>query len=194
MAGARIEIEIKTPPLDKAAQELSPEGLGRLLEEIANHVENSTRERAAREVAPDGTPWKALSPRYKRWKDKKRPGVPKLKFDLHMLGDRFSSRVDKDSALVGTNAKYGAIHQFGGTVDIPARQVQLHFKRDKRTGEVGNRFVKSRYSSFAQDATIPAHKVHIPARPYLGLSREDEEAVLEIVQIHLARMVDEAAT
>jgi len=41
-------------------------------------------------VSPDGTPWAALSPRYAKRKERERPGVPKLKFDNHMLGDRLS--------------------------------------------------------------------------------------------------------
>ena len=188
MAGARIEVDVKVPSLEQAARELDGPGLRLLLTDIGEYVLRSTRDRAQREISPDGTPWVALSPRYQRWKDRKRPGVPKLKFDFHMLGDQLSSKVAGDSVLVGTNAKYGAIHQFGGTVDHPARQSAVFFKRD-RGGQVGNRFVKKGRSNFAQRAMIPAYKVRIPARPWLGLSIEDEDEVAAIVQQHLVEII-----
>ena len=156
MAGARIELDITTPSLGQAAERLPREGLRLLLADIGEYLLASTRVRAARQVAPDDTPWRALSPRYKRWKDQKRPGLPILKFDYHMLGDRFSFQVDGKSVLVGTSAKYGAIHQFGGSVKIAARQQQLYFRRDARSGAVGNLFVKRRRSNFAQSVTMPA--------------------------------------
>lgn len=190
MAGARIEVEVTTPALDRAARDLSQDGLEDLLRDLGEYLLRSTRERAGREVSPDGAVWRALSPRYKRAKEKKRAGLPILAFDRHMLGDRLAFQVEGDSVLVGTSALYGAIHQFGGTVKIPARETDLHFKRDSRTGEVGQRFVKPRYSQFSQRATIPAHQVRIPARPWLGLSTEDEDEVRAIVQLHINRMLD----
>lgn len=81
----------------------------------------STRDRAARQVDPDGVPWLDLSPKYQAYKDKKRPGVPILKFDFHMLGDQFGYQVGDTFLDVGTNAIYGAIQQLGGR-GIPARE------------------------------------------------------------------------
>ena len=194
MAGARIEVDVKVPSLERAAKELAGEQRTELLGDIGEYLMRSTRERAAKEIAPDGTPWQALSPRYKRWKDQKRPGVPKLKFDFHMLGDRFTFQVAGDTLLVGTSAKYGAAHQFGGEINIKARQSTVHFKRDRRTGDVGNRFVKRRSSNFAQSVLIPAYKVTMPARPYLGLSSEDDVEVAAIIQQRLDDALDASRT
>ena len=51
----------------------------------------------------------------------------------------------------------------GGT---PVAEQTLYFKR-KRDGSVGNRFVKKGKSDFAQDASVKAHTVTIPSRPFL---------------------------
>lgn len=156
MAGTRIELDITAPSLGKATERLPREGLRLLLADIGEYLVDSTRQRAARPIAADDAPWRALTPRYKRWKDRKRPDLPILKFDYHMLGDQFSVQVDGKSVLVGTSAKHGAIHQSGGSVKIAARQQQLYFRRDARSGAVGNRFVKRRHSNFAQAITMPA--------------------------------------
>lgn len=96
-------------------------------------------------------------------------------------------------ALVGASKIYAAIQQLGGTVHHEARQGEVYFKQDKRTGEVGNRFVKKKHSNFAQSVNIGAHDTEIPARPYIpidadgNLDHDAEQAVLETVLDYLAR-------
>jgi phage gpG-like protein len=107
-----------------------------------------------------------------------------LKFDFHMLGDQLAQQVAGDTLLVGTNAKYGAIHQFGGSINRPARSSEVYF-RQARNGTVGNRFVSRRRSNFAQRVTLPAYKVKMTARPWLGLSPQDETEVLMIASEHI---------
>ncbi len=63
-------------------------------------------------------------------------------------------------------AEYAAYNEYGATIEIPERTQTLYFKR-KRDGSVGNRFVKKGKSDFAQDATVKAHTVTIPSRPFL---------------------------
>ena len=85
MAGARIEWEVNTKvastALAKAVEVLGDEGLTLLLEDIGEYLVRATRDRAATEHGPDGTPWPALSPRYAARKARERPGAPMLKFD-----------------------------------------------------------------------------------------------------------------
>lgn len=129
MAGARVELSIDLGEaqnaLQRAVQSLGDDGQALLLADIGEHLLRSTRDRAALQVDPDGHRWRALEPSYARWKKKKRPGVPILKFDNHMLGDQLSAQLEgHDTLLVGTNAVYGAIHQFGGQTprgNIPSR-------------------------------------------------------------------------
>ncbi len=189
MAGARIEITKDTarPALKRAIAQLEGEGRELMLADIGEYLLRSTRERGARQVDPSGAPWRPLSEDYKKWKQKKRPGVPILKFDFHMLGDQLSYQVDSDALYVGTNAPYGAVHQFGHTFERKARKQELFFHRD-RGGEVGNLFVKKRKSNFAQTVDVGAHQGVLPARPWLGLSDEDHDEVLAIAADYLAGM------
>lgn len=59
-----------------------------------------------------------------------------------------------------------AVNEFGGSIDIPERTQNLHFKYDERTGDVGHRFVRANNANFVQSVTVPAHKITIPARSY----------------------------
>lgn len=59
-----------------------------------------------------------------------------------------------------------AVNEFGGTIDIPERTQELHFKYNERTGDIGHRFVRANKANFVQTVTIPAHKITIPPRPY----------------------------
>jgi phage virion morphogenesis protein len=189
---ARVEItkDTASPALRNAAKGLHNEALQPLLEDIGEYLLRSTRDRAARQVSPDGAPWAPLSPGYRRQKERKRPGVPMLRFDFHMLGDQLAHQVVGDTLLVGTNAPYGAVHQFGGTINRPARSTQVYF-RQGGDGEVGTRFVKRRQSNFAQWVTLPAYTIGIPARPWLGLSSEDEQEIVLIATDHLAGLFSE---
>ncbi len=186
MAGARIEItqDTATPAVQKALKGLAGDAVRLMLSYIGEYLVRVTRERAQKQISPDGEPWAALSPRYKAWKDKKRPGLPILRLDFHMMGDRFTFQVGDQELQVGTNAKYGAIHQFGGDIEHEARTTEVYFRRD-RDGSVGNRFVKKSRSNFAQPAFVPAYTVTMPARPWLGLSTADEAQVLEIASDHI---------
>lgn len=145
MAGARIELTLDTSraaaALDSAAGRLDGDGLNLLLGDIGEYLLGATQDRAAREVSPDGVPWAALSPRYAKRKEKKRPGAQLLTYDHHMLGDRLAWQVAGGTLYVGTSAKYGAIQQFGGR--------------------------------------------GIPARPWLGISDEDEQEIVALTRDHL---------
>lgn len=143
MAGASITLDIDRTEISDAIARLTTfdrDALPSALTDIGEYVLRATRDRADLEVDPDGNPWVALSPRYETAKKKKRPVATKLKYDFHMLGDQLSAQVIGDELFVGTNAVYGAVHQFGGE--------------------------------------------HIPARPFLGISAQDEVEVLDILGDH----------
>lgn len=187
MAGARIEFEVDlklaSRALQKAVDALGGDGVTLLLSDIGEYLLRSTRDRAAAQISPDGTPWAALSPRYAKRKERERPGLPKLKFDNHMLGDRLAHQVEGTMLLVGTSAPYGAIQQFGGTINIAARSQQAYFHATK--DEVLPQFVNKRKANFAQWVTLPAYKINIPARPWLGISDADVKEIVQLTQDHL---------
>lgn len=187
MAGARIEITKDTarPALRRLIAQLQGEGRATMLADMGEYLLRSTRERAAKQVDPSGTPWQPLSPKYKRWKDKKRPGVPILKFDFHMLGDQLSYQVQEDALLVGTNAPYGAAHQFGQTVHVAPRSTLVSFKKHGK----GKRFASSKNADSESWHAVAGHDITLPARPWLGLSAEDHDELLAIARDHLADML-----
>lgn len=180
MAGAILEVAIDTSVVGREL-ELLIERLGSLripLNDIAEYLHISTDARARRQVAPDGTPWAPLSPRTLA-----RKKGNKILRESGALLDTLRHQVTDDGLDFGTDRPYGAIHQDGGKIEHAARSQQVYFK--EKGGVVGNRFVKKSKSNFAQWVTHGARSVEMPARPYLGLSSEDEAEILEIVSDYL---------
>lgn len=157
-----------------------------LLKQIANMGENQTRERFSTETGPDGQKWLPSQRAEKR-------GGKTLTGPGGHLGNSITSDADDNQANWGTNRVYAAIHQLGGTIDIPARSQNAYFKQDTRSGEVGNRFVKKAKSNFAQRVTIGPYQIEMPARPYLGVSEENSGDILELVGDYLRALIQRAA-
>jgi phage virion morphogenesis protein len=170
MPGARVEIEFDDKAvidvLTRAEARLAPDGMETMLSYIGEYLLRSTRERAEREVSPSGAAWDPLEPSYAKWKQKKRPGAKILHFDFHMLGDQLSHQVEGDTLYVGTNARYGAIHQFGGTIKHAA------------------------YGRVRDKAIIPEHETGMPARPWLGVSDDDADEIKQITLDYLQASFD----
>lgn len=138
--------------------------------------------RFASQSSPDGTPWQALSPAYLKRKKKNKDKILVLDGPLSN-GLRF--QVLGGDLLVGTNMVYGAIHHFGGSIDIAARSQQAYFRQDGRTGEVGSQFVSKSRSNFSQSVTIGTYTIQIPARPWLGTSEADNYELINIAMKYL---------
>lgn len=124
MAGVTVTIEIDDYAAQALLTRLQRFGDDRLLDfyrDVGPQMVRSTRERGKQQVTPGGQPWTPLSEDYAEWKREKRPNVPILQFDFHMLGDMLSYQASPDELLWGTNAKWGATHQFGRG-GIPERE------------------------------------------------------------------------
>jgi phage virion morphogenesis protein len=116
MAGVSITIDIDDREVQAQLARLLQFGGARMREfflDAGPELVRTTRERGERQVSPDGVPWVPLSEDYAAWKAKKRPGMPILKFDFHMLGDMLSYQARESELLWGTNALWGATHQLG---------------------------------------------------------------------------------
>lgn len=180
MAGAMLDVTIDVSNVGKALDELA-ERLGDMrvpLLDIGEYLQQSTDSRVRKQVGPDGSPWAPLSPRTLA----KKKGNKVLRESGALL-DTLRGQVSGDELQFGTDRPYGAIHQFGGKIEHAARSQRVYFK--EKGGVVGNRFVKKRQSNFAQWVSHGARTVEMPARPYLGLSTEDETELLEIVGAYL---------
>lgn len=102
--------------------------------------------------------------------------------DTSRLMNSITHNTTSSGFEVGTDVEYGAIHHFGGEIKHEARQSSVYFRQNQKTGVVGNRFVRQTRSNFAQDVTIGAYTVKMPARAWLGLTVDDKQDLLNIVE------------
>ena len=113
--------------------------------------------------APDGTPWQPLSKSTVR---KRGSANPILRVSGRM--SRTHLRVSAQGAEVGSNLAYAAIHQYGGEIKRQGGSVKLHFKTFKSGPRRGKTlFSKVGSATFGMRATVGAHSIRIPARPWL---------------------------
>lgn len=140
-----------------------------------------------RQAGPDGRAWTPLKPAtikarqrlgqtpitILRSNTKGRSGTP--------LAGSISARTSDDEVRVGSPKETAAIHQLGGTIQKPARAAKIYRLRGG-DGSIGRRFVKKKDANVVTDVQIPAHTITIPARPFIGISAQDEVAILEDAQ------------
>jgi len=179
----QIQIKIDTSELNGAFAKLlsNLRNTEPIRRNIGEAVLRTTRDRFnSGGPAPDGTPREPLSPAYLL--TKKGKGILLEKNKLYnsliyqLLGD--------DSVVVGANTDYARIHQQGGVIDMPMITRVMKFRK------VGNkvRFAKKKHKrTYEKTVKVGPYKVTIPARPYLGISRSDEEAIKNIVEDHIRR-------
>lgn len=122
-----------------------------LMEGIGLTLESSTIERFETGRAPDGSAW---TPSIRA-----RTEGGKTLVDTSQLRSSITSEADATSVAIGTNKIYAGVHQFGATI----RAKSAPFLMFALPGGLGLRRVK---------------EVQIPARPFLGLSAEDEAEIL----------------
>ncbi len=140
------------------------EDLRPVLTDIGAELESSTVKRFVTNIAPDGTPWKGSLRAEKT-------GTPTLVLTAH-LRDSIHFLVEANAVEVGSNLIYAKVHQTGAV--ISAKGGALAFTL------YGGQFV-----------TVKS--VKLPKREYLGLSANDNRAVVEIVGDHWARAAAGAA-
>jgi phage virion morphogenesis protein len=111
-----------------------------------------------------GKPWAPLKPAYAEMK--KGPGILRESLQLQ----RSLTFITAGGTVIwGSNRIYAAAHQFGATI-VPKNAKALVFM-------LGDRLVRVK-------------KVVLPARPYLGISSEDEADIEAIADGFLRRALD----
>lgn len=131
----------------------------------------------------EGRPaWRSLSE--KTIKDRKSKGYwpGKILQRTGQLLKSITARYDNDSAQVGTNKNYAAIHQFGGTINQAARQNLFIHNRYKKGNKKG-KFKKG--TEFGRGAEIKAHTIKVPARPFLVLSESALRDIVDEIRKHI---------
>ena len=138
---------------------------------IAAHLKRITEDAFKEEKDPaTDEPWANLSgvtlEKRKKSGHVNRAGrAKKLQVTRHLL-DSIVADHDSNSAVVGTNLKYAATHQFGA--------------------------LKGQYGFFAFDTRAGAFEVpwgDIPARPFLGISTSDQKDIEGLVIRHLNKII-----
>lgn len=133
--------------------------LSQLMDDIGAKAANAARERIIRtNVGPDGQPW-APSQRA-------RETGGKTLLETGQLVDSITYAASPRSVEIGSNVIYAGIHQKGGEIR-PGSANALSFQLPN--GEF---------------ATVG--KVTIPARPYLGLSEDDEGDIIDLTEQYFA--------
>lgn len=152
-----------------------------LLRSIGEYGLQSTQQRFVTQTDPNGAAWAPLSPAYLR---RKRRNADKILTLRGHLRGTLAYQVASHAVLIGSPRTYAAIHQLGGDINIAARS-QHAFFRQGADGAVGRLFVKESKSNFAQRISIAAYTFRMKARPFLGVSAADRDAILALAQRHL---------
>lgn len=128
------------------------------LQEIGEYMIQSTRERFATGIDPDGTPWAENKPTTLARKKGTQPLIGETK----RLSTEFSYFIGNNELTFGSPLEYAAIQQFGA-----------------RRGEFGQGKYETREGSF------PIPWGDIPARRFIGIGDQDKVGILDIVHGYL---------
>lgn len=174
MAGATLEITFQPGPVVTAVAALlaSSRDPTPLLRAIGTGLLRNTQDRFEAETAPDGSAWAPLNSWYLTFK--RGPGILRGAGMRGGLQGSLIMDVDAGAVRIGSNKIYAAVHQFSATITpkTPGGHLAIRDHKGKLQG------------------TAPS--VTIPARPYLGLSRRDEETILDVTEDHLDRILRRA--
>ena len=181
MAGTHITITVDDAQARAMLERLGEPGTQDLMPRLGEYLQASTQKRFKSQTAPDGTAWAPLQPRYARRKKYAKDKVLTLRGYLRS-GIRYQV-TGAAEVEVGSNTKYAAIHQLGGSIDQNAQSRKMRYR------SVAGRVLfagKKHKRATERAVTIPVHFVKIPARPFLGLSAEDDREISRIIREWLA--------
>jgi phage virion morphogenesis protein len=128
---------------------------------IGTGLVGSTHMRFVTQTDPEGQAWQALNTDYAAGKRNSR-----ILTESGRLRDSINARPGNDIVKIGSNVIYAGIHQLGGVI-VPRSATHLYFR-------IGGNL-------------IAAKKVTLPARPFLGISDQDEVMIAETVFSFLTR-------
>ncbi|MCL2790113.1 MAG: phage virion morphogenesis protein [Desulfobulbus sp.] len=175
MAGAAIEISVKVDDREiLAALERLQAQSGRMasvFKNIGEHLLRSTQQRFHDQVDPDDRPWQALQASTVAAKAA-RGHSPSILRARGYLADLIRYQADDSGVRIGTNMVYGGIHQFG-------KKTSPHVIRPRNKKALSWPGARNPVRSVNHPGS------NIPARPFLGISRQDKDRILEIIADHL---------
>ena len=148
MVDEPIEIKIDNKEVNRKLLDLATRGenLRPLMKNIAGIFASATEENFKNEGRPDK--WTELSEATKKQRTKQKKWPGQILQVSGQLASSISTQYDDESAIIGSNLDYAAIHQLGGQAG-----------KNK--------------------------KVEIPARPYLKLTDDDFNEILDATEHYL---------
>lgn len=163
MAGVSIEVTIQDEAVRRQFAYLVRvmDDTTPLMAAIGTGLVASTHRRFLAQVSPEGAGWAPVHPSYRPLKRNSR-----ILTESGRLAGSINPQASKDHVVVGTNVIYAAIHQFGGTIE-PKSASHLVFR--------------------LASGVVLANSVTLPARPFLGISADDEEMIGDEVEDFVQR-------
>lgn len=159
-----IRIEGDMQALKDALKNLEADQLKTVAKQIGFSLKDSTRERFSDQEDPEGTPWT------KSIRARAEGGVTLT--DTGALRNSIRFRTKGDGVAIGTDLAYANAHQYGYDGIIKAKSSRgLRFK-------IGNRWINKRQV-----------KIRIPARPFMGIGKDDLQEINDIVMAAVERCV-----
>lgn len=157
MSGISITATINDAQVQRAFRSLSflMGNTQPVMAAIGTELVGSTHQRFITQTDPDGQAWQTLNTDYAATKRNSR-----ILTESSRLRDSINDQAGQDEVRVGSNVIYAGVHQEGATIE-PKNGDYLWFR-------IGDRLIR-------------AKSVTLPARPYLGISADDESAIAEIV-------------
>ena len=177
MAGTHFTATVDDKEYRAFLEEQARLQAGSVLPRMGEYVQQSTERRFKTQTGPDGAPWTPLQKRYAGRKKYNKTRILTLRG--YLRGGIRYQMAGQDAVDVGTDSKYGAIHQFGGTIDIPARTASMRFRT--KAGRILFAGKKHKRAT-EKTVTIGAHQVKIPARRFLGISDADDARLKAILR------------
>ncbi len=168
MSGVTLGVQYKDDELKKRIRSLkkalSQDAFGPLLDEIGETVKTQVFRRFETGTDPEGQHWpQSLRARLENGQ---------TLVDTGRLRDSitYAVAIDKSGVEVGTNVVYAAIHQTGGVIRAKSSR--------------GLRFQYNGQWATKQSVTLPA-------RPFLGISAQDEDAIRDVIEDWANRITQE---
>lgn len=174
MSGVTITLD------DAAFSRWLTQTLGRIthledaLKEVGEILVQSTQNRFGTKIAPSGAAWAPNSPVTVARKGH----GSQLRGKSKALGDTIRCQIEGNSLLVGSGLEYAATQQFGAKMGQFGRYSQI--ARYHKYGEKDFR----RYAGTKKGFPIPWGD--IPARPFLGVSDQDEADIMRTLTGYLS--------
>ena len=179
MAGTHVQIDHNTASIADAFNQLlakTNDG-SEAFAAIASHLELTTRGRFDTETAPDGSPWAGHEPSTTKAREKQNLRVDKvLHGETLNLRDLIHTDYGPDSVWISTGqpaSAYAAKQQFG------ADNLQVNVKAHQR--KMTHVFGRELANPVTANVNAFSYTLNQEARPFLGISSEDEDAILGIL-------------